>query len=194
MIMPANEIAQLGNRELSSDNQLMLDVKSGEIDKLGLLFEKYKNALYSYFYRIIRSKQASEDLVQDVFFRILKYKTGFTGYGKFTTWMYHIAHNVYADFYKKNKKMQITEDVSQLKMEDPYSADKGTFDNERQYLLSKAFHLIGTEQREILILSKYQGLKYKEIGEVLGCSEGAVKVRVFRALMDLKEIYLKLEE
>lgn len=180
--------------ELSPDNQLMLDVKAGEIGSLGHLFEKYKNALFAYFYRITRNRHASEDLVQDVFFRLLKYKSGFSGYGKFTTWMYHIAHNVYADFYKKNKKLQMMDDITSLKMKDPGAADENIFVRERSSLLAQAFNLISVEQREIITLSKYQGLKYKEIAEVLGCSEGAVKVRIFRALMALKEIYLKLEE
>jgi RNA polymerase sigma-70 factor (ECF subfamily) len=49
------------------------------------------------------------------------------------------------------------------------------------------------DKREILLLSKFQDKKYKEIGEILGCSEGAVKVKVFRALQELKEVYKKLE-
>jgi RNA polymerase sigma-70 factor (ECF subfamily) len=50
------------------------------------------------------------------------------------------------------------------------------------------------EKREILLLSKYEEKKYKEIGDMLGCSEGAVKVKVFRALQDLKQIYQQLEK
>ncbi|HCZ37602.1 MAG TPA: RNA polymerase sigma factor, partial [Cytophagales bacterium] len=49
------------------------------------------------------------------------------------------------------------------------------------------------EKREIILLSKYEEMKYNEIGEVLGCSEGAVKVKVFRALQELKAIYKQLE-
>ncbi len=77
--------------ELSSDNNIMLMVKSGEIDRLGLLFERYKKPLFGYFYRTFHDKETSEDLVQNVFIRILKYRSKFTGYGKFSSWMYRIG-------------------------------------------------------------------------------------------------------
>jgi len=50
------------------------------------------------------------------------------------------------------------------------------------------------DKREILLLSKFQEKKYKEIGEIMGCSEGAVKVKVFRALQELKTVYAELEK
>ncbi len=84
-------------------------VKSGEIDRLGLLFERYKKPLFGYFYRTFHDKETSEDLVQNVFIRILKYRSKFTGYGKFSSWMYRIAHNVSVDYYRKNKNHQQSE-------------------------------------------------------------------------------------
>jgi RNA polymerase sigma-70 factor (ECF subfamily) len=62
------------------------------------------------------------------------------------------------------------------------------------HLLSVAMEKLSDEKREILLLSKYQEMKYKEIGEVLGCTEGAVKVKVFRALQALKAVYVQLEK
>ncbi len=64
---------------------------------------------------------------------------------------------------------------------------------EEQSMLSMAMERLPEDKREILVLSKYEERKYKEIGEILGCSEGAVKVKVFRALQDLKLIYQQLE-
>jgi RNA polymerase sigma-70 factor (ECF subfamily) len=61
-------------------------------------------------------------------------------------------------------------------------------------LLSMAMDRLPEDKREILLLSKFQDKKYKEIGEILGCTEGAVKVKVFRALQELKEVYKELEK
>lgn len=65
--------------------------------------------------------------------------------------------------------------------------------SEELQLLAVAMDKLPLEKREIILLSKYEEMKYNEIGEVLGCSEGAVKVKVFRALQELKAIYKQLE-
>lgn len=178
--------------ESGSDNQLMSEVRSGDLDKLGLLFERYKAALFGYFYRNTRCAETSEDLVQSVFLRILKYKTRFSGQGKFTTWMYHIAHNVFNDHFKKITKAN-SGHTSKAEPEDCETAEKRFLKDERVQLIERALFRLSKDQREILVLSRYEGMKYREISEILGCSEGAVKVRVFRAITNLKQIYTELE-
>jgi len=180
--------------ELSSDNNIMLQVKSGEIDKLGLLFERYKKPLFGYFYRIIHDKQTSEDLVQNVFFRIIKYRSKFAGTGKFSSWLYRIAHNVSIDHFRKNKRSQNSEEITDSDLKYLKTEGDKIAENDESQQLTQALQLLNGEEREILVLSKYQGLKYKEIGEIMDCTEGAVKAKVFRAIMALKHIYLKLDE
>ncbi len=171
----------------------MLNVRSGDIDKLGLLFERYKESLFGYYYRITRDIEISEDLVQTVFLRILKYRARFSGEGKFSTWMYHIAHNVYSDYLKKNNSYQLSADCSRAESANYCTAERLVLEKESELRIQRALELLSNDQREILVLSRYQGLKYKEIGEIFNCSVGAVKVRVFRAIMNLKQIYEKLE-
>jgi len=65
---------------------------------------------------------------------------------------------------------------------------------EKNTMLQLAMDRLPADKREILLLSKYQEKKYKEIGDILGCSEGAVKVKVFRALQELKVVYQQLEK
>jgi RNA polymerase sigma-70 factor (ECF subfamily) len=60
-------------------------------------------------------------------------------------------------------------------------------------ILSTALEKLPEDKREVLLLSKFHEKKYKDIGEILGCSEGAVKVKVFRALQDLKDLYQQLD-
>jgi len=180
--------------DLSTDNNIMLKVKSGEIDKLGLLFERYKKPLFGYFYRTIHDKETSEDLVQNVFYRILKYRSKFAGHGKFTNWMYRIAHNVSVDHFRKNKPNQNTEEITDTDLKYLKPERDKIVENDESQQLSQALQLLDPEEKEILVLSKYQGLKYKEIGEIIGCTEGAIKTKVFRAIVALKHIYLKLDE
>jgi RNA polymerase sigma factor (sigma-70 family) len=177
------------------DNILMLKVKEGDLDKLGLLFERYKKPLFGFFYGMTRDGELSEDLVQNVFFRILKYRYLFRGEGDFKTWMFHIARNVSHDHFRKNKiqHKEAIENWEDRLTNDENRATQFRHDDELQ-LLSMAMDRLPEEKREILLLSKFQDKKYKEIGEILGCTEGAVKVKVFRALQDLKEVYHQLEK
>lgn len=182
--------------EAVTDNALMLKVKAGDTDRLGLLFERYHRALYSFFYRLTSSSEVSEDLVQNVFLRMLKYRHTYTGEGEFKTWMYHLARNVHADHYQKNKRLGFADDFTNLenKLRDDFTVEEQTRQNEEMQLLQTALNRLEVEKREVLVLSRFQGLKYKEIADLYGCSEGAIKVRAFRALDELKAIYLKLEK
>ena len=173
----------------------MLKVKDGDIDKLGLLFERYKKPLYGFFYGMNRNGELSEDLVQNVFFRILKYRYLFRGEGDFKTWMFHIARNVNHDHYRKNKiKTSDSVENWEERLGHDHNRSQEMEQDDEMRMLSLAMDRLSAEKREVLLLSKFQEKKYKEIGEILGCSEGAVKVKVFRALQELKAVYHQLEK
>ena len=181
--------------ESLSDNALMLKVKEGDLDKLGLLFERYKKQLFMFFYRMSNDENLSEDLVQNVFIRIIKYGKTFTGKGAFKVWLFHIARNVIYDHYRKNKtgineSLEQKHDELSQHREEELSRQK----NENLGLLKMAIDRLDKEKREIIMLSKIEGIKYKEIGELINCSEGTVKARVFRALIVLKKEFDKLEK
>ena len=176
----------------------MLKVQAGDLDKLGELFERYKKPLYGFFYGLTRTSELSEDLIQNTFFRILKYRhlfreqVGSNG-GEFKAWMFQIARNVH---YDQHRKKRITgEDITHWQDRVGHTENKATEiqQTEELQLLSVAMEKLPVEKREVLLLSKFEDMKYSEIGEILGCSEGAVKVKVFRALQELKAIYNQLE-
>jgi RNA polymerase sigma factor (sigma-70 family) len=184
-----------GGLESVSDNVLMEKVKSGDVDKLGMLYDRHKKMLFGYFYRQTCVPETSEDLVQNVFYRILRYRQQFRNEGKFSSWMYSIAHHVFLD-HLKNQKKRKEYSIHGLKSDtkEPSYDDDHSEQFERRELLEKAMGQLSDEQREALILSRFHDLKYKEIAEIVNCTEGTVKVRIFRALDQLRKIHARMEK
>ena len=172
----------------------MNKVKNGDLDKLGLLFERYKKPLYGFFYGMHKDRDLSEDLVQNVFVRILKYRTVFRGDGEFRTWMFHIARNVSHDHFRK-KRVDARDSIEDW--QDYLGSGENRFTEFQQeedlQLLALAMQKLPDDKREVLLLSKYQDKKYKEIAGLLDCTESAVKVKVFRAIQELKSLYKEME-
>lgn len=181
------------NLDPVSDTAIMLKVKAGDIDKLSLLYERYQKMLFGFFWRMSGSVEVSEDLVQTVFYRILKNRTQYKGKGKFSSWMFQIAHNLWADHYKKNHKIDLKDDMERWELKEGLSTDEQIEREEQLRQLRNALYSLSEDKREVLVLSRYQGLKYHEIAKILNTTEGAVKIKVFRALADLRIQYVKTE-
>lgn len=179
----------------TSDNALMLMVRDGDLDKLGLLFERYNRRLFGFFYRLTSRRDISEDLVQGVFERILKYRKSYSNDGAFSTWIFQIARNHYADYYRKVEKMGDREaiDFESIQAEESDPRFESMVDRER-VLLQRALEKLDPEKRQTLIFSRFQGFKYREIAEIMDCTESAVKVRIFRGINELREIFSDLRK
>lgn len=174
----------------------MLKVRAGDLVKMGLLFERYHRELFGYMYHMCRRADVSEDIVQTVFYRMLKYRHTFTGEGSFRSWMYHLARNVLVDTSQKNKWMYYHQDVADYaeKLDGGVAADELLEKEQERALLHEALNGLSAENREVLVLSRFQELKYEEIAHILEITEGAVKVRVHRAMNELRKIYLRIEQ
>ena len=176
----------------TTDNELMLQVRDGDLSKLGVLFERHHVKLYNFLVRLTNRRDTSEDMVQDVFVRIMKYGQSFRGEAPFTVWMYQLARNAAADHFRKWKNEIRSDGLTDERVdEDPIAGDL-MVETEQSEMLKKAMAMLSREKREVLILSRYQDLKYEEIGAILDCPVGTVKARVHRALKDLKREYEKL--
>jgi RNA polymerase sigma factor (sigma-70 family) len=176
-----------------SDETVMLAVRNGDVEKLGLLFERHHRALFDFFAKMTGSRTVAEDLVQDVFFRILKYRNTFRAESRFTTWMFHIARNARSDYYKKHGSECAAFEDGKDELQGGFPLPGLELEQEEQtILLQCALFKLPPEKREILVLSRYQELKYAEIAELLGCELGTVKVRIYRAMKELRDIFFKL--
>src|SRR5918999_1882703 len=78
----------------------MRAVRDGDIGQLGVLFERYHGPVFDFLSRMTGDRLAAEDMVQDVFMRILKYRGTFRDEGSFETWLYRIARNARADYFR----------------------------------------------------------------------------------------------
>jgi len=176
-----------------TDNALMMQVKNGDLDKLGLLFERYNRILFAFFYRLGNDSEVCEDLIQNVFMRIVKYKKNFKGEGQFKHWIFHIARNIHADNYRVNNKLGKRESLENYSDRLTDHGELVTKDevDDNVSLLKKCISMMDEEKRELITLSKLEGMKYKDIGTIINCSEGTVKVKIFRALKELKDIFQK---
>jgi len=172
----------------------MLRVKEGQSALLGVLFERHHRALFNFFAKLTGRREIAEDLVQEVFLRMLKYRHNYGADGHYLAWMYQIARRVHFDYLRKIRHEAYGEKdddplidtrlVSKLPVADQILAKR-----EEAELVRKALSRLPAEKRELLILARYQDLKYEEIARILECEIGTVKTRVFRALHDLAQIF-----
>ena len=169
----------------------MSKVKVGELDPLGLLYERYKGPVFGFFYHQHGDKMLAEDLVQGVFMHIMKYRGSFKEQSQFKSWLFQIARNISNDQYKKSKGFQ--EELKEEHMTIKATNESANEREEQLTLMEKALSQLDIEKREILTLSKLEALKYREIGELYDCTESAIKVKVFRAMKALKKKYVELE-
>ena len=175
----------------STDDQLMTAVKNGSSSNLSYLFERYQKPLYNFFLNLTSNQNAAEDLLQDTFFKILYYRKNYREGSSFRAWIYTIARNLYKDYIRKHKVTVNIDEISES-IFDPARADQDVLINEERKLIRNALNKLQENKRQVLVLSRFQNLKYEEIGQIMDLNVGTVKVTVFRALKELKANYLKL--
>lgn len=170
----------------------MTQVKSGRLESLAPLFEKYNVQLYNFFLRSSCSSDESSDLVQEVFRRIIVYRESYNENNRFISWMFQIARNVRNNYFNDiSNKSDKYSDLNNLDNNE-FSDEENDIINDRKQNLQSAMLRLTNEQREIIELSRYQNLKYQEISEITGYSVSAIKVKMHRALNKLRQLYFEL--
>jgi RNA polymerase sigma-70 factor (ECF subfamily) len=168
----------------------MKEVSEGHLEQLSLLFERYQIPLYNFFYQQNYDGQLSEDLVQTVFERILKYKNSYLPNMAFRAWIYQIARNVKADHYKKQQRISDFIQPDDLEgLGNSVEVDLTLQENLEQ--LKRAMALLPEAHKEVLIMTRFQKMRYADVAAILQCSEGAVKVKVHRAMKQLRSLFFQ---
>lgn len=177
----------------TSDEALMGQVKLGDVRKLAVLFEKHHRSLYNFFRHMSGDADLSQDLTQEVFFRMLRYRSTYDESRPFAAWMYQIARNTRAESVQKRRgELRFVPDLIE-DLASPRPLAHETMERSQEIrLLRRALEQLPAAKREVLVLSRFQNLKYESIAEILGCEPGTVKVRVYRAVRALGEIYSQL--
>lgn len=167
----------------------MLQVRDGAAETLGVLFDRYQAPLLNFYCKLTGNRALSEDLVQEVFLRILRYRQSYQPGTHFRAWIYQIARNARIDHLRKTRPQTELEPD----MLPPVVPGDSAQEQQEAAMLHSALQRLPEEKREVLVLSRFQELKCEEIARLLGCETITVRVRIHRALQELRQIFRQLE-
>jgi RNA polymerase sigma-70 factor (ECF subfamily) len=179
-----------------SDEDLVLALQAGDTDSLGVLVARWERPLFRFAYRLLERREDARDICQETFLRILKKSDRFQEGARFSTWMYQIALNLCRDHRRKKRRWGIlvteernasSETAPEIeRFPSPDDPSEAVARRERRAAVVRALDRIPSEQREVLVLKEFEGLKFREIADILGCPESTVKSRMYYGLSGLK--------
>jgi RNA polymerase sigma factor (sigma-70 family) len=172
------------------DEIIMQRVKDGNLDEMSVIFERYHIKLYNFFLKLTRDRDASQDLTQNLFYRLIKYKNSYKSDLSVQSWIYQMARNLHIDYFNEEKRSDAVFMKTETYPVDIHENSDG-FAEEDYERLDQAFSELTEEQKEIIVMSRYQGLKYEEISKITSKSVPAIKVVIHRAIKQLRGIYFK---
>ncbi len=176
-----------------TDETVMEAVKGGDLQQATLLFERYNKRIFNFLARMTLDRTLAEDLTQNVFLRLIKYRTSYRQGARFQSWIYQIARNVFSDHYQKEKnKHSDFVDVENLR-DELMDHDDNQMQDEKELLLQRSMAKLSNDQRELLVLTRFQHMKYEEVAEMMDTTVANIKVKVHRAMIRLREYYFELE-
>jgi RNA polymerase sigma-70 factor (ECF subfamily) len=181
-----------------SDAEIMLRVREGDDSGFEYLIQKYHKPMIHFMFRMVHNQAVAEELAQEVFLRVYRSRQSYRAEAKFTTWLYRIATNLGVNHARDTKYERAAQNVY-LDQPDPEtgttpdvadltaSVEQELVKDERMRAIRQHVLALPERQRTAVLMHKYQGLDYKQIGEVLKLSESATKSLLFRAYQTLRE-------
>jgi RNA polymerase sigma-70 factor (ECF subfamily) len=182
----------------SSDAAIMLRVAAGDEEGFNYLAGKYHRPMIHFLYRMVGNQAIAEELTQEVFLRVYRARSSYRAEARFTTWLYRIATNlavnhardtrhersaqtVYLD--APDEETGTTPDVA----DDEITVEERLMRDERMAAIRRHVMALPERQRTAVLMHKYQGMDYRQIGDVLKLSESATKSLLFRAYQTLRD-------
>ncbi|MBM3244872.1 MAG: RNA polymerase sigma factor [Candidatus Omnitrophica bacterium] len=174
------------------DEEVMLEYQKGEVSAMDELLRRYKNPIYHFIFRLTGNSTEAEDIAQEVFLRIHEHKDNYRPTGKFSTWIFSIAHNLSISRFRKLKWLMFwprqnddPEALVDFESPDP-SPQEEVAANEMNEVVKNSIQGLPFLQREALILCEYEKMNYEDIARILKKSPGTVKMLIYRARQNLK--------
>jgi RNA polymerase sigma-70 factor (ECF subfamily) len=184
------------------DSAIMLELRAGNMSGFDFLIQKYRRPIVNFMYRMVHNQAVAEELAQEVFLRVYRSRETYRAEARFSTWLYRIATNLGVN-YARDTKHERTASTIYLDETDSETgttpdvadgtpgAEASLLRRERLNAIRQHVLALPERQRMAVLMHKYEGMDYKQIGDVLKLSESATKSLLFRAYQTLRE---KLKE
>jgi len=181
-----------------TDAEIMLRVREGDDQGFNFLIEKYRKPIIHFMFRMVHNQAVAEELAQEVFLRVYRSRQTYRAEARFTTWLYRIATNLGVNHARDTKHERTAQNVY-LDQPDPETgtmpdvadatptAEQDLVRDERMKAIRQHVMALPERQKMAVLMHKYQGMDYKQIGDVLKLSESATKSLLFRAYQTLRE-------
>jgi RNA polymerase sigma-70 factor (ECF subfamily) len=188
-----------------SDEKLMQRTSRGDLAAFGELFDRHQPGVYAFVYRFLGNATRAEDVVQEIFWRLWRYRDSFDSTKRFTAWLYGIARHEALTEARRHHRRELSLDdlTAEQRAYGAEDRDAAGFDDAlvrelalRQQVL-QALQALPPEQRFCLILREYEQRSYEEIAAALQCTAQNARVLAFRArraLRALLETQMREEE
>jgi RNA polymerase sigma-70 factor, ECF subfamily len=191
----AHSVGQFGQMD---DAAIMLELRAGNMAGFDYLIQKYRKPIIHFMYRMVHNQAVAEELAQEVFLRVYRSRETYRAEARFSTWLYRIATNLGVNYARDNRheRMASTVYLDEADSETGTTPDVAdlTPDVETKLLRQERLKAIREHvmslperQRMAVLMHKYEGMDYKQIGDVLKLSESATKSLLFRAYQTLRE-------
>jgi len=187
---------------MPSDQELMLAYRDGDEEAFTVLFKRYERRIFNYFLRHIGNRPLAEDLLQNTFLKVHRSRKSYQPSATFSTWIFTIASNLLRDAAQAEKRRGGIVELEEareriatgsspsepLSMPRQQNPEVETGEREIADYVRQAVQSLPPDQREVIILAKYEGFKYEEIAEILNTTTGALKVKAHRAMKTLERV------
>ncbi len=180
------------------DLEKVRDAQAGDREAFGYLVERHKDIVYAVAYRFAKDPDLALDLSQNAFIRAYRGIKSFRGKSSFSTWLYRIAMNTCIDYTRKKARsvdsLAVPEEVAEYAGSEPIVASlprepgADALSSELGEQIQKAIDLLPEYHKSVFVLYEIEGLSYKEIADVVGCSIGTVMSRLHYARKKLRSM------
>ncbi|MEJ8840903.1 RNA polymerase sigma-70 factor [Lacibacter sp. H375] len=177
-------------KPLVNDEYCLSKIKEGDEHFFNLIFEKYRNQLFAYLYKVTKSKELSEEIVLDVFLKLWHGREAITEIQNFEAFLYKVAHNKAIDFFRAAKRSQaLQQALWQAITEAPAAdnADNRLIFKNTDALIKEAINQLSPQRKKVFELRHYEDLSYAEIAATLNLSSHTVRNHLAASLQFIRE-------